>query len=173
MKILIAIDGSALSKSALKLACKVGDGKSDVEFKVLTAYEVPAPVAAAPFVPMSVYTQTIVDDLRVQAEEIAASATAELKRHFPNARVSASVVLDEPGGAIVSKAHTWQPDMIIVGSHGYGMIGRVLLGSVSDYVVHHAPCSVLVARPPIRVDEIEHLTPDNSLRNAPRDLGLH
>ena len=39
------------------------------------------------------------------------------------------------------------PDLIVVGSHGRGFWGR-LLGSVSDGVVHHAPCSVLVVRKP-------------------------
>ena len=148
MKILIAIDGSAFSKPALKAANDIVGTRPDVEFKILTAYEAPAPVAAAPFVPMPVYTQEIVDGLRCQAESIAGDAENQLRKLFPNSRISKCVVMDEPGSAIVSKAMTWRPDLIIVGSHGHGMIGRVLLGSVSDHVVHHAPCSVVVAKLP-------------------------
>jgi nucleotide-binding universal stress UspA family protein len=37
--------------------------------------------------------------------------------------------------------------MIVVGTHGRGPIGRLLLGSVSEHVVRNAPCPVLVARP--------------------------
>ena len=37
-------------------------------------------------------------------------------------------------------------DLIIVGSHDYNRWERLLLGSVSDSVIHHAPCSVLLVR---------------------------
>jgi nucleotide-binding universal stress UspA family protein len=53
----------------------------------------------------------------------------------------------EPGPSIVEAAASEQVDMIIVGSHGRGAMGRLLIGSVSDYVVRNAPCPVLVVRP--------------------------
>jgi nucleotide-binding universal stress UspA family protein len=37
--------------------------------------------------------------------------------------------------------------MIVVGSHGHHALADVLLGSVSNHVVHHSPCPVLVVRP--------------------------
>jgi nucleotide-binding universal stress UspA family protein len=52
----------------------------------------------------------------------------------------------EPGESIVSAAEAERPDMVIVGSHGRGPVGRFLLGSVSEHVVRHAPCPVLVVR---------------------------
>jgi nucleotide-binding universal stress UspA family protein len=45
-------------------------------------------------------------------------------------------------------------DVIVVGSHGRGALERLLLGSVSDQVVRHAPCPVLVIRP--RPDQKDH-----------------
>jgi nucleotide-binding universal stress UspA family protein len=39
-----------------------------------------------------------------------------------------------------------KPDLLILGSRGLGNLERLMLGSVSDYVVHHAPCPVLIVR---------------------------
>lgn len=54
----------------------------------------------------------------------------------------------EPGETIVTAADSERADLIVVGTHGRGSIGRFLIGSVSDYVVRHAHCPVLVVRPP-------------------------
>ena len=53
---------------------------------------------------------------------------------------------------IVEAAADWDADLIVLGSHGYGFWERNLLGSVSDSVVHHAPCSVMVVRTPAKAD---------------------
>jgi len=37
-------------------------------------------------------------------------------------------------------------DILVIGSRGLGSVERLMLGSISDYVVHHAPCPVLVVR---------------------------
>jgi nucleotide-binding universal stress UspA family protein len=49
-----------------------------------------------------------------------------------------------PGRTICELAKTWEADTIIVGSHGRKGLSELLVGSVSNYVMHHAPCSVLV-----------------------------
>ena len=49
-----------------------------------------------------------------------------------------------PGPVICKFASDWNAELIIVGSHGRKGLNEMLLGSVSNYVVHHAPCSVLV-----------------------------
>ncbi len=59
----------------------------------------------------------------------------------------------EPGSGILSVAESESADLIIVGSHGRGTVGRYFLGSVSDYIVHHASCPVLVVRPHEDADE--------------------
>jgi len=152
MKTLLAIDGSIFGSAALSKASEIIGVQSSPEVRVLTAYEVLAPVMSEPFVPMPVYSQEIVDELRLKAEEIAVAAVEKLKETLPSAKVSKIVKMDEPGAAIVSEAKAWNADLIIVGSHGHGIFGRVLLGSVSDYVIHHAPCSVMVVRSPIAVN---------------------
>ena len=54
-----------------------------------------------------------------------------------------------PGNAgriICHLAWSWQADLIIVGNRGRSGFGELLLGSVSNYVLHHAPCSVLTVK---------------------------
>jgi nucleotide-binding universal stress UspA family protein len=50
----------------------------------------------------------------------------------------------DPPQVICTTAKSWGADLIVVGSHGRKGLGELLLGSVSNYVMHHAPCSVLV-----------------------------
>lgn len=52
----------------------------------------------------------------------------------------------DPGEAIVHVAEKESCDIIITGSRGIGMIRRTILGSVSDYVLHHAHCPVLICK---------------------------
>jgi len=52
----------------------------------------------------------------------------------------------EPGEAIVAAADAEDADLIVVGSHGRSGVSRFLIGSVSDYVVRHSHCPVMVVR---------------------------
>jgi nucleotide-binding universal stress UspA family protein len=52
----------------------------------------------------------------------------------------------EPGPAIVEAAASENADLIVVGSHGRGRVGRFVLGSVSDHVMRNAAAPVLVVR---------------------------
>jgi nucleotide-binding universal stress UspA family protein len=52
----------------------------------------------------------------------------------------------EPGHAIVTVATQTGADLVVIGSGGKRFFKRLFTGSVSDYVVHHAPCPVLVVR---------------------------
>ena len=48
------------------------------------------------------------------------------------------------GGSMICKlAETWNADLIMVGRRGHSGLKELFLGSVSNYVLHHAPCSVL------------------------------
>lgn len=62
-------------------------------------------------------------------------------------KVTFLVWTGDPGESIIAAAEAEAADLIVVGTHGRGPIGRLFLGSVSQHVVHNAPCPVLVARP--------------------------
>jgi nucleotide-binding universal stress UspA family protein len=52
----------------------------------------------------------------------------------------------DPGDAIVAAADSEGADLIVIGSHGRSGVSRFFIGSVSDYVVRHAHCPVMVVR---------------------------
>jgi len=58
------------------------------------------------------------------------------------------VVAGEPGAAICALATELSAAAVVLGTRGRGGIARALLGSVSDYVVRTAPCTVIVGRGP-------------------------
>ena len=65
-----------------------------------------------------------------------------------------------PGQMICALANNWSADLILVGSRGLRGIKEMFLGSVSNYVTHHAPCSVLIVRQPIN-KELEQTFSEN------------
>jgi nucleotide-binding universal stress UspA family protein len=85
------------------------------------------------------------DQVRARREALA-QALVERGRE-EGVAVSFLVWDGDPGDMIVSAAEAEHADMVIVGSHGRGAVGRLFLGSVSEHVVRHAPCPVLVVRP--------------------------
>lgn len=63
-------------------------------------------------------------------------------------QVSCQIRLEQgnPRAQICAIAQAENIDLIVIGSRGLGNLERLMLGSVSDYVVHHAPCAVMVVR---------------------------
>ena len=54
----------------------------------------------------------------------------------------------DPRKVILDEAKDWGADLIVLGSHGYRSLERLMLGSVSESVATHAHCSVEVIREP-------------------------
>nr|XP_011420499.2 universal stress protein YxiE-like isoform X1 [Crassostrea gigas] len=59
-----------------------------------------------------------------------------------------------PGIAIISKAREVNASMIVIGSRGFGRIRRTLMGSVSNFVVHHSPVPVALCKYEKRATEV-------------------
>jgi nucleotide-binding universal stress UspA family protein len=56
----------------------------------------------------------------------------------------------KPGQVICDLASNWKADLIVVGCRGHSGFNKLILGSVSNYVLHHAPCSVLTVQVPVK-----------------------
>lgn len=59
-----------------------------------------------------------------------------------------SIAAAKPGEGIAKEAESVNAELVVVGSRGQGAVRRTLLGSVSDYLVHHVHCPVLVVKHP-------------------------
>lgn len=71
-----------------------------------------------------------------------------LEKQAQEAGVSASWgwATGEPGPQVCHHAKDWKADLIVLGRRGHSGLAEVFLGSVSNYVVHRAHCSVLVVQ---------------------------
>ncbi len=148
MKIIVATDGTELSDPAVDAVTRFRLGEGD-EILVVSVVDMAIPMT------FDAYTGYIPDttELEKAARENASKILADAKKELENKIADDSVILStetlfgSPEIQIVEKAEEMKADLIIVGSHGYNRWERLLLGSVSDSVVHHSPCSVLVVRP--------------------------
>jgi nucleotide-binding universal stress UspA family protein len=149
MKVLLPTEGSKFSIAAIKRFCDLFDESVNTEVEIFSAAE-PVVTAAEPFMVSAEFIQDADTVALKKANEAVAQAKAELRRECPGLTtgLTTKVVTGPPKQAIIEEAEKWGADLIIMGSHGYGFWQRALLGSVSDAVVHHAPCSVLVVRSP-------------------------
>ncbi len=147
MKVLFATDGGkqcdAAVESIRRLALVDGD-----EIKVISVVDMALPMAIDIYGGFLPDTSEFEKTARENAEKIVSETTEKLKTFADSGKVTIStdVLFGSPDSRIVETAEEWQANLIVVGSHGYSRWERLLLGSVSDSVVHHAPCSVLVVR---------------------------
>ena len=148
MKILFATDGAKQSTAAIDMLKNFHLGVGD-EITVISVVDMAVPLA------IDIYGGYLPDttELEKTAKENAGKsledASRQIKGHFAESvGVTTEVLFGSPDSRIVETAEEMHADMIIVGSHGYSRWERLLLGSTSDSVVHHAPCSVLVVRSP-------------------------
>jgi nucleotide-binding universal stress UspA family protein len=148
MKVLIATDGSDFSRKAIEKAFRVLNTNEKTQIKIVSVYEQMAPMATEPFAISAPYYQEIMDAAEKQCETFAADSLEQIKKLLSGetTEVETKVLFGAPERVIVDEAEEWNADLIVVGSHGRGFWGRLTLGSVSDAVVHHASCSVLIAR---------------------------
>lgn len=137
-KVLVPVDGSDTSKKALEMAIAICEAAG----ASLTVLEV-----VEEFGPLPGYYEAAPPGLdRVKW----ISEQRFDKIHTPlettNVKWDRKVEEGYPADRICEVAAKGGYDLIVIGSRGLTVLGRFLLGSVSDRVVHHAPCSVTVVR---------------------------
>lgn len=132
-RIVVGFDGSEHARKALERAADLADGAS---LAVVCAADVTRPLAG---------TTSPTDP--GDAEERAA-AIAEARSFLEGRGLEATYVEGHgnPADVIVQEAEDSGADLIVVGTRGLNAAKRLVLGSVSTTVVHHAPCDVLVVR---------------------------
>jgi nucleotide-binding universal stress UspA family protein len=148
MKILLAVDGSVCSHAAVEaLAGQPWPPQSEI--KVITAGEMPVPVGMEPWAVSADYFEVLDQSVRKAAQAVIDSALLKLKTITDKTlTISSEIIQGPPRQVIVDEAESWGADLIVMGSRGLGAWNRLLLGSVSSAVLHHAKCSVEIVRSP-------------------------
>ncbi len=135
-KVLAAVDGSEASMHALRKALEIGD-KMGAEVTIVL-------VVPNVFIPAEIPYDSgrLAEESMRAGEALLTQAAAEVAR--PNlARVC---LRGSPGEAITELAETGHYDLVVVGSKGRGAVSRMLVGSITDRIVHICKRPVLVVR---------------------------
>lgn len=141
MRILVAVDGSQSSD----VATHVFSGRPWPEGSQVRVISVVQPFRPdIPEAGLALDYEQLSAPLLETAQQLVDGVAAVLRRL--GSTVETKVRRGDPRFEIVDEAKEWRADLIVVGSHGRTGIERWLLGSVAEYVVRHAPCSVEVAR---------------------------
>ncbi|MGH3193159.1 MAG: universal stress protein [Streptosporangiaceae bacterium] len=137
--IVVGVDSSVHSERALSWAMKEAAVRH-ADLTVLTVH--PAVPSLATGNPEN-YGEGLapMERDRTAAEELVTKVASELGEQRP-ASVTVRVVNDSPAKALIDASQ--DADMLVVGSRGTGGFARLLMGSVSSQVTHHAACPVVV-----------------------------
>jgi nucleotide-binding universal stress UspA family protein len=152
-RILVAVDKSDVSKAAYKRAIALAKlvGARLMVFHVLNEHE-----PGSPDLPpttslhyMHDLTDTLRENYRQAWSVFEQEYTDYLRWLVTEARGEGLTVefaqeFGDPGRGICDFAREWKADLVITGSQGRVGLSELFLGSVSNHVTHHAPCSVLV-----------------------------
>jgi len=143
-KVVIGVDRSEGALNALRFACEEARLRG-ATLSIVHSWDLSAGVTAgAPFVigPMPELQQGLEDEANAVIgdllQEVGADAEGLTIEQHVVLGGAAHVLLEEAAGA----------DLLVVGSRGRGGFAGLLLGSVSQQCVHHAPCPVAVVHPP-------------------------
>lgn len=140
--ILVALDFSEPSQAALASAIELAK-QSGARLVVFHAFELPIPAVS----PYEVAIPT------AYLDETRRAAEAQLARAVERAREAGVQVESRLGEgpaahAIASAAEDAGADLLVIGTHGHTGLKHLLLGSVAERALRHAPCSVLTVKAP-------------------------
>jgi nucleotide-binding universal stress UspA family protein len=158
-KILVAVDDSLMNRvvfnEALELSRKTG--ASLMLLHVMTPEEKNHPELPRSYVPY--YYPIITDELLQQYQvewEAAESRGLEMLRSLAQEATGVEVEftqnIGDPGRVICDLAKDWCATLIVTGRRGRTGLSELFMGSVSNYVIHHAPCSVFVVQGKVQAE---------------------
>jgi nucleotide-binding universal stress UspA family protein len=158
-KVLVAIDRSAGSKQVFERALSLAKAgsKSLILLHVLSIEEPGSPAMFPYLIQQKKHCIHVDPKIMRQANEIYDRQWSDFKqqgiqllRSFTKKAIAAGVstefsqITGHPSSTICEFAQACQADVIVIGRRGHSGLKEMFLGSVSNYVVHHAPCSVLL-----------------------------
>jgi nucleotide-binding universal stress UspA family protein len=140
-RLLVAIDGSG--NAELALAAALTASRRDNGRLTLISVA-PKPMLAAGFGSSTISREQLQDDADAEAERVLREAVHRLPDDVPATTIFRQ---GKPGPEIVAEAAKGDYDAILLGARGVGRVGA-LVGSVSQYVLHHAEIPVVVIHAP-------------------------
>ncbi len=140
-KVLCPIDFSAGSQQALRTAVRLAND-ANAELVLAHSWYVP-PLAFAGEMP---YAAGLIDDM-VGEEQKALAAALHDAKELGATKVSSLFLSGRPADQICDTL-TRDPayDLVVMGTHGRTGLGRIIMGSIAEKVIRHAPCSVMAVR---------------------------
>jgi nucleotide-binding universal stress UspA family protein len=136
--IVVGIDGSDRSKMALRWALEEARLRG-ASMRVVYAWnEYPMVIPGGPVLPYDP------EELKRSAQELVERLVEETLGTPQDVEITAVALLGPAAGVLVDAAVG--AEMLVVGSRGHGGFAGLLLGSVSQQCVHHAPCPVVIVR---------------------------
>lgn len=137
--ILVPIDGSKESICACKWACTIAQG-TGATITLLHVVDLNLKMTSFDRVSMSGY---VPESIKKQGEDLLAA----YRSHMPQELQIKNVLqAGSPHQTIVAVAEELQPDWIIMGSRGASNLKEIVMGSVSQYVLHHVSCPVMIVK---------------------------
>jgi nucleotide-binding universal stress UspA family protein len=134
-KIVVGYDGSDAARRGLERTAALADG---AEVTVVSVAHLLRPVGHGPG------REPLEPEEMARCDRALDESRAILAEKGIDVRAVRGV--GDPASVLVEEARNWEADLIVVGTRGLGPGERIMLGSVSTKVVHHAPCDVLVVR---------------------------
>ena len=138
--VMLATDGSPTAEEATRKAIELAK-LLGAPLVIVTAWDIPYSTLGYAAVP-------VIPDLDKVGKEQADKVTSEAATQARAAGVEVQVITLRgfPVEEICLVAEKYEPQLLVIGSHGWGPIKRMVFGSVSTGVLHHASCPVLVVR---------------------------
>ena len=147
MKILIAADGSVYSDAAIEMAARIAECGNGHEIVVVTVIEPAGTLEVEAMVESVDDLLNSENPLYLRAQEIGKASVEILKAKCKaDCKIRYETLAGAAAQTIVEESERLKADLIVTGSHGYGLLKRALLGSVSHRIAAHAQCSVLIVR---------------------------
>jgi len=134
-RIVVGVDGFEPSMAALRWAIHQARLTGAV-VEAVTAWHVPVGTGWLPAADMPDYQE--------DAFDVLAEAIAQMYVIDPDVEVCPRVVKGQAGQVLVDAAEG--ADLLVVGCRGHGGLAGAVLGSVSQFCAHHAPCPVVIMR---------------------------